>query len=92
MILDELEALLRDRRVAPPPGSYSAPLVTDPDLAARKIVEEAYELAVELTRPHVDPERVTAEAADAVFHILAGLVGADVALDDVLAELAARRV
>ena len=42
-------------------------------------------------RPAVDPDRVASEAADVVFHLLVGLVGAGVPLDAVLAELEARR-
>lgn len=91
MSLDELEAVLRQRRTSAPAGSYSATLVTAPDRASRKVMEEAYELCYELTRPAVDTRRVTEEAADLVFHVLAGLVAVDVPLADVLAELEARR-
>jgi phosphoribosyl-ATP pyrophosphohydrolase len=91
MILDDLEALLRRRRTDAPAGSYSATLVTAPDRASRKIMEEAYELCHELTRPAVDRGRVTAEAADLLFHVLVGLVSVGVPLEEVLAELADRR-
>ncbi len=91
MSLDALEAVLRARRVSAPPGSYSVTLVTDPEQASRKVMEEAYEVCLELTRPDIDRDRLTAEAADLLFHLLAGLVSADVALTDVLAELDARR-
>lgn len=90
-LLAELEALLQDRLSSAPTESYSAQLVRDPERVARKVVEEAYELAVELQRPVVDPHRVVAESADLVFHVLAGLVGARVPMADVLAELAQRR-
>ena len=91
MSLDALEQVLRSRRVQAPTGSYSATLVTDPERASRKIMEEAYEVCVELLRPDADRNRVTAEAADLLFHLLAGLVAVDVDLADVLAELDARR-
>jgi phosphoribosyl-ATP pyrophosphohydrolase len=91
MMLEELEAVLRQRRAAAPEGSYSATLVSAPDRASRKVMEEAYELCYELTRPAVDGRRVAEEAADLIFHVLAGLVAVDVRLDDVLRELAARR-
>lgn len=90
-VLDELAAVLRDRREHPPEDSYSAVLLRDPATATRKVMEESYELCYELTRPVVDRERVTSEAADLLFHVLAGLVGADVEVDAVLDELAARR-
>lgn len=91
MSLAALEQVLRARRVDAPPGSYSATLVTDPERASRKIMEEAYEVCVELLRPTVERPRVTEEAADLLFHLLAGLVAVDVDLADVLAELEARR-
>lgn len=91
MSLDALEELLRSRRLDAPEGSYSVTLVTDPERAARKVMEEAYEVCVELTRPAVNRQRVTEEAADLVFHLLAGLVAVDVGLSGVLAELESRR-
>jgi len=92
VILEELEAVLRDRLVAPPAGSYSATLLTDPEAAQRKIIEEAFELCLELGRDPVDADRTAAEAADLLFHTLVGLVGAGVPLTSVLAELQARRL
>lgn len=91
MSLDALEQVLRARRVDAPSGSYSVTLVTDPERASRKIMEEAYEVCVELTRVAVDRDRTAEEAADLVFHLLAGLVSVDVPLEDVLAVLDARR-
>jgi len=91
-VLAELEAVLRERRDGPAPeGSYSVTLVRDPERAARKIMEEAFELCLELARPAVDARRMVEEAADVLFAVLAGLVGAGVELDAVLAELARRR-
>lgn len=91
MSLDALELLLRARRVDAPTDSYSVTLVTDPEQASRKVIEEAYEVCVELMRPTVDRTRVAEEAADLVFHLLAGLVAVDVPLTAVLAELESRR-
>lgn len=90
-IMAELEEVLRSRKAEAPEGSYSATLLADPERATRKIVEEAYELCVELLRPVPDPERAASEAADVLFHVLAGLVGAGVGLDAVMEELDRRR-
>jgi phosphoribosyl-ATP pyrophosphohydrolase len=90
-VLYELEAVLADRLLAAPADSYSATLLGDSELAARKIMEEAFEVCLELGRPEVDADRTASEAADLVFHLLAGLVGAGVALDAVLIELERRR-
>jgi phosphoribosyl-ATP pyrophosphohydrolase len=89
-LLRELEAVLRDRLDHADPGSYSATLLGDPEKAQRKIMEEAFEVCLELGRPEVDRERTASEAADLVFHLLAGLTGAGVELDAVMAELARR--
>ena len=90
-ILADLEAVLRDRLVASPEGSYSVTLLTDPTKVSRKIMEEAFELTLELGAAEVSPQRTAEEAADLVFHVLAGLVGAGVRLDAVLGELEKRR-
>lgn len=90
-VLGELEEVLRQRAVAPPEGSYSATLLADPERAQRKIMEEAFELCLELGREPVDADRTASEAADLVFHALVALVGAGVSWDAVLAELARRR-
>lgn len=94
-ILSEVEAVLRDRLDHAPAGSYSATLLGDPELAARKIMEEAFELCLELARQDAggaaDGQRIAEEAADVLFHVLAGVVGAGVSLHEVLAELEARR-
>lgn len=89
--LHQLESVLISRRNERPHDSYSVTLLDDPERASRKIMEEAFEFSVEILRPRLDPERAVAEAADVVFHLLAGLVGAGIAVDDVLAELGRRR-
>ncbi len=90
MILHDLEAVLRSRLTDPPPGSYSVTLLTDPEKARRKIMEEAFELTLELGRDQVDHDRAAEEAADLLFHTLAGLVGAGVPLAAVLRVLEGR--
>jgi phosphoribosyl-ATP pyrophosphohydrolase len=90
-MIEELESVLVSRRDDPPPdgSSYSASLLADPERAQRKIMEEAFEVCLELGRP--GDGRVASEAADLVFHLLVGLVGAGVPWSAVLDELAARR-
>jgi phosphoribosyl-ATP pyrophosphohydrolase len=91
MILDELETLLRERRRERPANSYSAALFNDPERIARKISEEAFEVCLELGRTARSEARIAEEAADLVFHLLVGLVEADVGLAPVLAVLESRR-
>ncbi|MEM7092141.1 MAG: phosphoribosyl-ATP diphosphatase [Actinomycetota bacterium] len=97
MILTELEAVLADRRTADPEASYTARLLADPELNQRKIMEEAFEVCLELQRCAADrgtaehSERLAEESADLIYHLLVGLVGADVALDKVFSVLEGRR-
>lgn len=91
MILHELEATLQQRRDASPEASYSAKLLADPTLNQRKIMEEAFEVCLELQTSPIDPHRTAEEAADLVYHLLVSLVGAGVAIDDVFAVLEGRK-
>lgn len=91
MILEELEVVLQSRRSADPSESYTAQLLADPELVQRKIMEEAFEVCLELGRATTDRQRVAEEAADIMYHLLVGLVGVDVPLSDVVAVLEGRR-
>lgn len=91
MILEELEGVLQSRRSADPAESYTAQLLADPELAQRKIMEEAFEVCLELGRTEKAPHLVAEEAADLMYHLLVGLVGVDVPLADVFAVLEGRR-
>ncbi len=57
MTLDDLYAVLLQRRVDAPEGSYTAELLADPERTARKIMEEAFEVCLELGRPDGSPRR-----------------------------------
>lgn len=89
--LHELEQTLVSRRKLRPEGSYSAELFADHERLMRKVMEEAFEVCLELGRPALNPGAVAAEAADLLYHLLAGLVSVDVSLDSVLTVLAERR-
>ena len=89
--LHELEQTLVSRKEVRPAGSYSAELFADHERLMRKVMEEAFEVCLELGRAPRSPDAVAAEAADLLYHLLAGLVSVDVSLDRVLAVLAQRR-
>ncbi len=88
--LPGLTAFLRERLADPPADSYSHRLMTDRVLGQRKIMEEAFEVCLELGKPDVDGDRLADEAADLVFHLLCGLVGAGLSWSDVERVLVAR--
>ena len=89
--LHELEQTLVSRKELRPEGSYSAELFADHERLMRKVMEEAFEVCLELGRAPLSPDAVAAEAADLLYHLLAGLVSVDVSLDSVLAVLEQRR-
>ena len=86
--LERLAAVIESRRGGDPAASWSARLLADKPLAARKLAEEAVEAA--LAAVQGDNEALAAESADLVYHWLALLAAAGVSLDEVAARLEAR--
>lgn len=89
-VLEDLFATIQARKGADPDTSWTAKLLSQgPAKAAEKFGEEAIEAIIEAVRG--DRERLTAEAADALYHLLVMLAACDVTLDEVLEELARRQ-
>ncbi len=89
-VLEDLFATIEARKGADPDTSWTAKLLSQgPAKAAEKFGEEAIEAIIEAVRG--DRERLTAEAADALYHLLVMLAACDVTLDEVLEELARRQ-
>ncbi len=87
--LERLAATIAARRGADPDGSYTAALLAKgPEKCAEKFGEEAVEAVIEAVRG--DRARLTAEAADVLYHLMVMLAARDVTLEEVLAELARR--
>ena len=87
--LDRLAATIAARKSADPDSSWTAKLLArGPEKCAEKFGEEAVEAIIEAVRG--DRARLTAEAADVLYHLLVMLAARDVTLADVLAELARR--
>jgi phosphoribosyl-ATP pyrophosphohydrolase/phosphoribosyl-AMP cyclohydrolase len=87
--LVELQAIIRQRLTDVPEGSYTARLASRGMLkVAQKLGEEGVELA--LAAAAEDQARVTAEAADLVYHLLLLLALRDLTINDVVAELERR--
>ena len=87
-VVARLAATIEARRGADPATSWSARLIADPQLAAKKLAEEAVEAA--LAAAQGDKAAVTTESADLVYHWLALLAAMGVSLDEVAAVLEAR--
>lgn len=87
--ISRLAATIEARKTASPDTSWTAKLLAaGPEKAAEKFGEEAVEAVIEAVRG--DRARLTAEAADVVFHLLVMLAARDVSLEDVLDELERR--
>jgi phosphoribosyl-ATP pyrophosphohydrolase len=87
--IERLAATIEARRAADPDSSWTAKLLAKgPEKCAEKFGEEAIEAVIEAVRG--DRARLTAEAADVIFHLLVMLAARDVSLADVEAELVRR--
>ncbi len=87
--LERLAAVILARKGADPDTSWTAKLMAKgPEKCAEKFGEEAVEAIIEAVKG--DREKLTAEAADVLYHLLVMLAARDVTLDAVLAVLAAR--
>ncbi len=91
-VLDMLGLTIQQRRHADPSESYTASLIADGDLAARKVLEEAGELAFAAkdTAGGTTDQRVVEEAADLLYHTLALMAEQSIDPARVAAELVGR--
>jgi phosphoribosyl-ATP pyrophosphohydrolase len=86
MSLEKLAATIAARKGADPETSWTAKLLAKgPEKCAEKFGEEAVEAIIEAVKG--DRARLTAEAADVLYHLLVMLASREVTLADVLAEL-----
>ena len=90
MTLEDLFASIEARATADPETSWTAKLLAKgPEKCAEKFGEEAIEAIIEAVKD--DKTQLTSEAADVLFHLLVMLKSRDVALSDVMDELARRQ-
>ncbi len=91
--IDELTATVASRIGADPNTSYTATLIEEGDLAARKVLEEAGELAFAAkdTAAGGSDQRVVEEAGDLIYHMIALLAQQGVATSRVAREVETRR-
>lgn len=88
-MLNELEAIIRDRQANPRAGSYTNRLL---DAGANKIAQKVGEEAVEVIVAALGqgrPEQI-GELSDLFYHTLVLMAHLGLSLDDVRAELARR--
>jgi phosphoribosyl-ATP pyrophosphohydrolase len=89
MTLRTLAATIQGRIGANPNSSWTAKLLSQgPEKCAEKFGEEAVEAIIEAVKG--DKAKLTAEAADALYHLLVMCAARGVTFDDIEAELDAR--
>ncbi len=87
--IDELFAILQERKRNPKPNSYTTSLLTTgEDEIVKKIGEEAVEVI--LAAKGQGDQRIIEESADLVYHLLVLLVSHDLSWDDIRGELQQR--
>ena len=86
--IERLWRTIESRRGANLETSWTARLIADPHLAAKKMTEEAIETALASVKG--DASQIAAESADLIYHWLALLAATGVTPDTVARELAAR--
>lgn len=86
--LERLAATIESRKGGDPSASYTAKLLADPKLAAKKLGEEAVETVIAAVAQ--GPDAIASESADLLYHWLVLLAASDVSLDAVADKLAAR--
>ena len=92
--VDDLVAIIAQRMSDRPAGSYTAKLVDDPEFAARKVLEEAGEVAFAAkdVQHGGPPGRLVEEAVDELYHLLVLLAAHGIDVQDVADEVTARMV
>ncbi len=89
-MFQELFSIIKERKVNPPAGSYTASLFAEGEAKiCKKLVEESVEVLLAV-RGEGD-RRVVEEAADLIYHLFVLLAMRGIALEDVEAELRRRR-
>ncbi len=89
-ILTELYGLIQERKLNPPPGSYTAKLFSQGQgEIVKKVAEEAVEVA--LAAKDGDHDHTVYEIGDLLYHLLVLMVDSGITLDEVEAELQRRR-
>jgi len=91
-VLQQLFTVLEDRKLHPPPNSYTATLYAGGDAKiSRKIMEEAHELTEAAGETGDQGRRhIIYEASDVIYHLLVLLAHHNIKLEDVEAEIARR--
>lgn len=87
-VIEQLEAIIRERKSASGEKSYTASLLQQPDKMLKKIGEEATEVVI--AGKNQNREEIIYESADLIFHLLVLLGRENIPFSAVENELAKR--
>jgi len=89
-VLDQLSAVIRKRKLARPPDSYTTYLFESGlDKILKKIGEETAETII--AAKNSGQKELTSEISDLLYHVLVLIAARDLSLDDIAAELRNRQ-
>ena len=88
--IEELFNRLGNKVNIDPKVSYTAKLINEPELLAKKIGEETTELIIDFIKKN--KKGIIHESADIIYHLLALWIAANVNPKDVWAELSKRQI
>ena len=88
--LEKLFFLLQKKKHEDINKSYTAKLLNDPKLIAKKVGEESIEVLIEILNK--DKNKLVSESADLFYHILVSWIYLDIKPEDVWKELEKRAV
>lgn len=83
--LYELFQSLENKKTDNIEKSWTAKLLSDKDLVSKKIIEEAGETIIEITKGN--REKIISESSDLLYHLFVGLISSGVNLNDIEQEL-----
>jgi len=88
-IINELQRVIRDRKLNPKEGSYTNKLLSDENKRLKKVIEEAGEVA--LAMKGNDRKEMAWEVADLLYHLMVVLEASNMEMEDVYRKLSERR-
>ena len=88
--IKELYSVLKQRKKSSEEQSYTAHLINNPELLAKKIGEEASELIIDFIKKN--KQGAIKESADLIYHILVVWVSLGIDPGDIWNELSSRKI
>tara|TARA_B100000524_G_C23384320_1_gene274358 strand:+ start:144 stop:467 length:324 start_codon:yes stop_codon:yes gene_type:complete len=89
-IINELLSILNERKNSSEEKSYTSYLIKNPEVLAKKIVEESSELIIDFVKEN--KSGIVKESADLIYHLLVIWISSGINPDEIWDELSSRRL